>query len=119
MSMFEDEEQARFEKQMDWFDGIARENGIRSSTWSIEVTNMSEVPFPGVTELRYDYSTFFSAGERPGVEKTIHVEISPNSTWLDLWRAADALIKRSGDNHHRFVEDFKLERNALHLWTGS
>ena len=41
--------------------------------------------------------------------------------WLDLWIAADAAIRDSGDLHHLFVETFKAGADPaeLHLGTGS
>ncbi len=39
--------------------------------------------------------------------------------WIDLWRAADAAIVQSGDEHHVFVELFRPQGNRLVLSTGS
>jgi hypothetical protein len=42
------------------------------------------------------------------------------STWGDIYRAADWAIRNSGDDHHIFIEAFKLKNgNELHLITGS
>lgn len=50
------------------------------------------------------------------------VKLPKNPTWLDLWKAADTLIRMSGDSHHVFVEDFSpLKKNpkVFSLGTGS
>lgn len=41
-------------------------------------------------------------------------------TWLDIWRIADELIRKSGDFHHIFIENIhEDENNILTLSTGS
>ena len=40
-------------------------------------------------------------------------------TWLDLWKAAESVIKQSG-THHSFIEDFTMnEDGTIELTTGS
>lgn len=41
--------------------------------------------------------------------------------WLDLYIAADKAIAESGDDHHRFIEDFRVgtDRSTVILSTGS
>jgi hypothetical protein len=42
-------------------------------------------------------------------------------TWLDLWKAADNLVRMSGDLHHRFIEGFYFDARdpKIKLSTGS
>ena len=48
-----------------------------------------------------------------------HVPVFGN-TWGDIYRAADWVIRNSGDDHHIFIEAFELRNgNELHLVTGS
>jgi len=52
-------------------------------------------------------------------EQTIEVT---DPTYTDLWKAADTLIERSGDDHHVFVEDFLHDEDTENTWdlvTGS
>jgi hypothetical protein len=82
------------------------------STWSIyEVDDLSQPHNLGESvELAYVRHW----GKRPVV-----AEIEGN-TWLDLWRAADAAIRKSGDMHHIFIEGFELNKyGQLELTTGS
>jgi hypothetical protein len=83
-----------------------------TSTWSIyEVDDLSEPHNLGESvELAYVQHW----GKRPVV-----AEIAGN-TWLDLWRAADTAIRKSGDSHHTFIEGFRLNKwGQLELCTGS
>lgn len=54
-------------------------------------------------------------GRRP-----VEVSLPASPTWRDLLKAANYLIRRSGDGHHVFVEDFRLRTDyTLELITGS
>lgn len=93
----------------DWLSTIAGENNL-SSVWSMmDIRDFTAVPFPDVTRLEYDGGW----GEAGGVD------LPPHATWLDLWKAADALIANSGDDHHVFIEEFELVEGDLYLHTGS
>lgn len=42
------------------------------------------------------------------------------STWLDAWRVANSLIKKSGNSHHIFIEQFtQLSDGGVEIHTGS
>lgn len=63
---------------------------IKVSIWSIfEVEDMNTVPYPAAQFLQY---------------KGQKVALKPNSTWIDLWVAADEAIRLSQDLHHVFIE---------------
>jgi hypothetical protein len=47
---------------------------------------------------------------------TVRVE---GDTMVDLWKAADAAIRLSGDQHHIFIEKIELIGDTLVLTTGS
>ena len=40
-------------------------------------------------------------------------------TWGELFHAADAAIRQSGDDHHIYIENFRVEGTTLVLETGS
>lgn len=43
-----------------------------------------------------------------------------NLSYLDMWETADSLIKKSGDSHHIFIEDFiEQSDGTIRLVTGS
>ena len=42
------------------------------------------------------------------------------NTWLDLYRAANEVVEKSGDTHHIFIENFDMtEDGNLELFCGS
>ncbi len=100
-----------FDTCFKWFDDIQRENQM-SSIWSLfEVRDFTAVPFPDATKMVY--------ADHWG-EKHFEVELPEKPTWLDLWIAADSLIKQSGDCHHSFIDAFEQwGNNVLSLSTGS
>lgn len=40
-------------------------------------------------------------------------------SYSELWRAADILIRQSGDEHHIFIEAFKVRDDVIYLHCGS
>lgn len=38
------------------------------------------------------------------------VKLPDNATYLDVWKAADSLVKKSGDSHHIFLEGIVQEK---------
>ena len=82
-----------------------------TSVWS--VFEVSDLNAPLVTATHLVYKDHW--GKEPVV-----VPINGN-TWVDLWRAADAAIEQSGDNHHIFIEGFHpgVKPGFLVLSTGS
>ena len=103
-----------FDRKSKHFGAVKSELGLRNSEWSIyEVDNLSDShPFPGATKLLYKDHW----GEEPVVCEIL------GFTWAALWVAADACIRDSGDEHHVFVENFKVSKKdpeTLILYTGS
>lgn len=98
-----------------WFDACdksAEQLDVCATDWAIDgVNDFTLVPFPSATRLVYS-GGFGEAGEEP-----IH-----NARWADLWVAADRLVRRSGDAHHRYIEKIsplKDDPTTLELWAGS
>jgi hypothetical protein len=103
-----------FKKDYDRFKALRDQNGFES-WWSMyEIQDMNSVAFPGKYKVAYVDHWGGSAPDSILVE---------NPTWMDLWKAADTLIKKSGDAHHIFIENFRPEvkdnGNFLFLVTGS
>jgi len=94
----------------DHYDDVGDKLGL-STIWSMfEVDDLnSPHPYRGAQTLVY--KDHF--GEKP-----VYVPIA-GITWADLWVAADAAIKQSGDNHHVFIEGFAQGSEYLFLRTGS
>jgi hypothetical protein len=95
----------------DHYDNVGYRLGIHSTVWSMsEVDDLdSPHPYRGAQTLVYNAHW----GEKP-----VYVPIV-GTTWADLWVAADAAIKQSGDNHHVFIEGFEQASEDLYLHTGS
>ncbi len=107
-----EEEAAEYQRSWDVCQRLSEDHGF-SSIWSIhEVKDFTEVPFPEARAVTYTQHW----------GKPVDVLLPANPTWLDLWKAADVLIKRSGDSHHVYIEDFKPRKEnsfILELSTGS
>ena len=88
-------------------------HGLVHSVWTIdEVTFTDPHPYPGAQTLSY-----IAFGDPEAINVVIE-----GPTWLDLWKAADAVLGRSGEELHRFVQGFRqdeYEPRLLHLQTGS
>jgi hypothetical protein len=85
------------------------------TTWSIfEVRDFTQTPEEDALRIHYPRENGF--GRSASAPLAIN-----NLTWLDLWRAADHCIVRSGDQHHRFIEglDYKALDRTFLLITGS
>lgn len=106
-----------FDRKHDCYSLAQRVNGFRS-VWSIyEVEDLeAQHPFPGALEVVYSEHW---GGE--SVIEEIKIEGRGHGTWVDLWDAADRCIRRSGDDHHVFIEAFYpvAGTQQLRLTTGS
>jgi hypothetical protein len=107
------QDNAVFESKMDYYSEFQRDNGLRS-VWSIY-----ELPVHGfLRDHPYPSDAFVVYTQHWG-EGRQHYPVQ-GTTWADLYRAADAAIRDSGDDHHIFIEHFELKNgNELHLVTGS
>ncbi len=107
------QERESFDRKMDLYDSVKDELKCRS-IWSIyEVDDLyTEHPYASAKELVYKHHWGAEPVSVPLLGKR----------WVDLWIAADHLIKQSGDDHHIFVERFQPLQNdntVLVLSTGS
>ena len=107
--MWKTQWEAVTDELIDWLDHVQSDNFL-GCVWSLwNVRDFTEVPFPHSTMV--EYSANFG--------DTVSVNILENATWLDLWKAADECIAKSGDRHHLFVEKFIQRGTVLELRTGS
>ena len=99
-----------FERKNNHYSQVKEELGAQS-IWSIyEIADLDQ-PHP------YQSGLFISYKDHWGAEAQ-HCAVYGN-TWRDLYRAADNCIRNSGDEHHIFIENFRLVGNNLVLTTGS
>lgn len=99
-----EQDDAAFEKAEKKFNDLSEKYDFKT-IWSMyEVEDENAAPFPNATSLLY-------AGHE--------VELEKNSTWVELWKAADKVVALSGDYHHIFIEDFTEKDGVLYLQTGS
>jgi len=101
----------QFEKDMERFSVIQKENNFKT-IWCIdEIENLNETSF-----ISADYIT-------DGVND-IKVEL-PNKelTWLELWKYADDLNNLIGYSEHLFIESFEVKqvngKDQLEVFFGS
>lgn len=98
----------------------------------------SAVPFPGVNKVGIETYDTFTRGKNK-IEKaysevvtirfgdidltnTMEIylkQIPANATWLDIFRSLDQLVGDSGDTHHRFPEELRVEDDTLFVILGS
>ena len=100
----------QFESQQNYFSSLQTSNGF-TSTWSIyDVHNIDDLSLhEGLTMTYHD--NFVEPAEVSLPKGRL--------TWLQLWRAADECIRRSGDTTHHFIEGFRKNGGMLELITGS
>lgn len=109
-----DQDNEAFERKHDHYSNVREQYGLRTN-WSIyEVEDL---------DLRHPYqdAAYVVYTDHWGVTGEI-IQAINGPTWVDLYRAADAAIRRSGDGHHCFIEDFqplKDDPTHLRLSTGS
>ena len=102
-----EQDNSAFESKHDYYSAFQRDNGLRSiwSIYELPVHGFLEKhPYPGSSFIMYQ-------GQHCAVW---------GDTWADIYRAADQLIRGSGDDHHIFIEGFEVKNhNELHMYTGS
>jgi hypothetical protein len=98
-----------FDRKTDYYNRFREDNGL-NTVWSIfrveEHGFMLNHPWQGARVLVYKGTTAPIEGP----------------SWGDLYRAADLVIERSGDDHHVFIEGFGIyatDNSMLELTTGS
>jgi hypothetical protein len=112
------QDHAAFERKHDCFSLAQNAHGLRS-IWSLYEVEDLEAQHPFVNAREICYRDHW--GEA-AVYETIQTEGQGHGTWMDLWRAADRCIRRSGDDHHIFIENFYTvadQPHQLRLTTGS
>ena len=93
------------------------QHGFESEWCLYSVKDFDAVPYPQVKFVQYkDYWPDNDLDRTPMV---LELPIGGKATWLDIWRACDALIRQSGDTHHEYIEVLRLEGDRLILECGS
>ena len=104
------QESDAFANKSDHYDTVKQAINAQS-IWSIyEITDLDQ-PHPYPSGVFVTYKDHWGADVQ-------HCAVYGN-TWRDLYKAADNCIRNSGDEHHIFIESFKLVGNDLVLSTGS
>jgi hypothetical protein len=107
-----DQDDAAYERKIAHYQDVADKLGLEAA-WSMhEVDDLNaQHSFKGAKFILYKDHR----GDGP-----VRVKID-GDTWASLYAAAGLAIKASGDNHHIFIEDFRLAENGedLILSTGS
>ena len=109
------QDNSAFDSKMDYYREFQRENGLQS-IWSIY-----ELPIHGFLQDHPYKGALQVAYRDHWGDEGVFEEIQ-GGTWADLYRAADRCIRRSGDDHHCFIEAFTPNPEnpqQLMLQTGS
>lgn len=108
-----EQDNAEFDRKMDYFREFQRENGL-ASIWSL-----FELPVHCFLQNHpYPSDAFIVYTQHWGEGRKHYPVLGP--TWGDVYRAADLAVRESGDGHHIFIEGFDLKNgNELHMGTGS
>lgn len=108
-----EQENKEFDSKMDFFDMVKKDNGF-NSVWSMFDIDMSEGfrSRSGYTAKELVYE---------GWDRTVKIQLPDNPTYLQLWAAADNVLKFANDDHHIFIEGFRQSEDGttLRLLTGS
>lgn len=109
-----------FDERWGHYDAWGDANGIKATSWSIYEVPDLNAPAPILAEgLPRTIVYRDHWGDAP-----IQVELGKDvTTWGDLWKVADAMVMKSGDTHHSFVEAFNIgtynDQPCWNLITGS
>jgi len=110
-----EQDNAQFESKMDYYHQFQLDNKLKT-VWSIY-----ELPIHGFLK-DHPYAAARSICYRDHWGEEPVYETIEGPTWADLYRAADRCIRRSGDDHHIFIEAFHTVAEMPHqlrLTTGS
>lgn len=111
---YREKEDNDFDKKMDGFSKIQDKHKLWSiwSEYAISPSDMKKkFNDKPVESLSY---------ESWGKPQTL--KVGKITTWLEMWKIADQIMKLSGDKHHQFIEDFvedKKKPGHFSLVTGS
>ena len=109
-----EQESTQWRRQQDYFESVQSELKCRS-VWSLFDHDVEDF----YTEHTYKGAKVLKYKDTWG--KPVEVPLAGNR-WVDLYIAADYLIKESGDDHHIFIEQFAAKEedpSVLFLRTGS
>lgn len=109
-----DQDNTAFKRKHDHYSNVREQYGLRTN-WSIYEVDDLDLRHPYQDAAYVVYTDHW--GDTGEIIQAIN-----GPTWVDLYRAADAAIRRSGDGHHCFIEDFqplKDDPTHLRLRTGS
>lgn len=97
----------QLEQRIDELEKLRRKNRFYS-VWSIMEADLATKH--GFKEQTLIYN------QNAGKPVTVTID---GDRWMDLWKAADTCIRKSGDKHHVFIEEFQRSGGKLFLITGS
>jgi len=107
------QESEDFDRKSEHYGQVAQTRGLLA-TWSLyEVADLNQ-PHPYTNVLQVCYRDHW--GNKP-----VFVPVE-GATWADLYAAADQAISLSGDRHHTFIENFRVnpkDPRQLVMTTGS
>lgn len=102
------------DRRIDLCSAVADENGF-DAIWSIYEVIESREDFNNVIYPNGITITYTKYGDN-----TVSVKLDGPTTVLDMFRAADRLLKLADDDHHVYIEGFTyVEDDWIRMNTGS
>jgi hypothetical protein len=93
-----------------------------NSIWSLDEIGDLTLNHPFTEFKKIFYSDHWGGinadGKRIRSGRRVYAKIN-GPTWRHIHIAADEAIRKSGDEHHIFIEDFTIKGDKLYLGTGS
>ena len=99
------------DEKFNLYNEYAERNGLRT-VWSMY--NVTDFDTPSdITATTLVYADHW------GPRAIVVTLPCGNKTWGELFRFADRAICQSDDDHHIYIEDFRVEGDVVYLTTGS
>ena len=105
------QDEREFDLRMDHYSEFKKANQLQTIWSMFEVPNLND---------SHDYGVIRSlVYKQHWGPEPVEVAVE-GTTWGDLYRAADSAIRKSGDDHHIFIEGFEfVTSDKIQLTTGS
>lgn len=108
LSNMYEQERAEFDRKNKHYESVASKYKFKTAWSMYEIDNLD-------AESPYEHNVVLYDGITESIRKK-----GSKATWLELWKAADKVIRKNGDTHHIFIESFYPSDNeTLEISTGS
>jgi hypothetical protein len=71
--------------------------------WDIPIDNLNDIPLEGKVKFN-DQGDFFDFRGDESIYEAFESEVIDSPTWLDIAVVANAMIQKTNDRHHKYLE---------------